>query len=103
MANDYLRKEGVAVVPDILASTGGIVVSFLEWKKNLSHMTLGRIERGYNREMKLNLADLIGVKKEHQKNIEGPNEKKIVYSTLEEVMSSAANSYSFIPLKMIFI
>ena len=34
-ADAILQKKGVAVVPDILANAGGVVVSYFEWVQNL--------------------------------------------------------------------
>jgi glutamate dehydrogenase len=34
-ANNYLYKRGIAVLPDIIANAGGVVVSYLEWRQNL--------------------------------------------------------------------
>lgn len=34
-ADDILFKNGVTVVPDILANSGGVTVSYLEWVQNL--------------------------------------------------------------------
>lgn len=34
-ADDLLKGRGVTVIPDILASAGGVVVSYLEWVQNL--------------------------------------------------------------------
>ena len=34
-ADDFLFKKGIAVVPDILANAGGVVVSTYEWEQNL--------------------------------------------------------------------
>lgn len=36
-ADDILFKKGVAVVPDILANAGGVVVSTYEWEQNLKN------------------------------------------------------------------
>ena len=35
-ADKILNQKGVLVVPDILANSGGVIVSFLEWQQNLS-------------------------------------------------------------------
>lgn len=35
-ADDVLFKDGVRVIPDILANAGGVVVSYLEWIQNLT-------------------------------------------------------------------
>jgi len=34
-ADDILFKKGIAVIPDILANSGGVVVSTYEWEQNL--------------------------------------------------------------------
>lgn len=34
VAYEYLSKQGVLVVPDIIANAGGVVVSYLEWCQN---------------------------------------------------------------------
>jgi glutamate dehydrogenase/leucine dehydrogenase len=33
-AYDYLTKQGVLVIPDVLANAGGVIVSYLEWLQN---------------------------------------------------------------------
>lgn len=36
-ADDYFEKHGIVVLPDILANSGGVVVSYFEWVQNLSN------------------------------------------------------------------
>lgn len=36
-ADDILFNRGIAVIPDILANAGGVVVSYFEWSQNLSN------------------------------------------------------------------
>ncbi|MHB8585723.1 MAG: Glu/Leu/Phe/Val family dehydrogenase [Thermoplasmatota archaeon] len=36
-ADETLRKNGVFVVPDIVANSGGVVVSYFEWVQNMNH------------------------------------------------------------------
>lgn len=38
-ADDILEENGIAVVPDILANSGGVVVSHMEWVQNKSGMS----------------------------------------------------------------
>lgn len=33
-AYDYLTKQGILVIPDVLANAGGVIVSYLEWLQN---------------------------------------------------------------------
>ncbi|MCS7213054.1 MAG: glutamate dehydrogenase [Candidatus Calescibacterium sp.] len=34
-ADQYLEKNGVIVVPDIIANSGGVIVSYFEWTQNI--------------------------------------------------------------------
>lgn len=34
-AHDYLSRQGVIIVPDVLANSGGVTVSYLEWYQNM--------------------------------------------------------------------
>jgi len=36
-ANEILDKKGIAVIPDILANAGGVVVSYFEWYQNIQN------------------------------------------------------------------
>ena len=36
-ADDALTARGVTVIPDIIGSAGGVVVSYLEWAQNMQH------------------------------------------------------------------
>lgn len=44
-AHQYLIEHGKVILPDIFLNAGGVVVSYFEWIKNLSHIRLGRMER----------------------------------------------------------
>jgi len=37
-ADEYLAKKGITIVPDILANSGGVIVSYFEWVQNMQFM-----------------------------------------------------------------
>ena len=44
-AECILAEKGVKILPDIYINAGGVVVSYFEWTRNLSHMRYGRMQR----------------------------------------------------------
>jgi glutamate dehydrogenase/leucine dehydrogenase len=43
-ADEILEKNGVTVIPDILANSGGVAVSFFEWYQNMNNEKWGKEE-----------------------------------------------------------
>jgi glutamate dehydrogenase (NAD(P)+) len=38
VANDVLCERGIKIIPDILANSGGVIVSYFEWVQNIQHV-----------------------------------------------------------------
>ena len=47
-ADKILRNRNIAILPDTYVNAGGVIVSYFEWIRNLSHVRLGRIERRFD-------------------------------------------------------
>ncbi len=43
--NQILIERGITVLPDVFMNAGGVIVSYFEWVRNLSHMRFGRMEK----------------------------------------------------------
>jgi len=46
-ADEELNKRNIVVVPDLLCGAGSAITSYLEWIKNLEHIRLGRLLKGW--------------------------------------------------------
>ena len=46
-AENILRERGIICIPDVYLNAGGVIVSYFEWIKNLSHIRFGRMQRRY--------------------------------------------------------
>jgi len=93
-----MTKKGILFLPDILLNAGGVTVSYFEWLKNLDHMRPGRLTRKWEEKSKIKLLSVISnitglklnqLEDEHLELLRGATDKDIVYSGLEEVMSTA--------------
>ncbi len=96
-AEAILREKGVASIPDVYLNAGGVIVSYFEWIKNLSHIRFGRIQRRYEESKNLLLLKAIEgsghtVPPALAKEIcQGSEEIDLVRSGLDDTMRKAWN------------
>jgi glutamate dehydrogenase (NAD(P)+) len=95
-ADKILRDRGITVIPDLFANAGGVVVSYFEWVKNLTHIPFGLMERRRtelgNHRLARTLELMTGnsFPEEHESTfLRAGAEIDLVRSGLEEMMRSA--------------
>jgi glutamate dehydrogenase (NAD(P)+) len=89
-AQEYFDSKNIPVVPDFVLNAGGVTVSYFEWLKDLEHSQLGRLNKGWERKANEVVMKVLGIELPAESSLkEGPSEKQIVYSALQEAMSSA--------------
>ncbi len=95
-ADQILQESGKTIIPDIYLNAGGVVVSYFEWIKNITHMRFGRLDRRIDEargEAVLDtLQQMLGraVPDSLQQNIQrGPDEIDLVRSGLDDTMRQA--------------
>lgn len=99
VAEDILNKKGIVVMPDMFVNAGGVVVSYFEWLKNISHVRFGRMdkrfEEGSNTRLVNALENLTGKSltlSERNLIARGADEEDLVNSGLEDTMISSYHS-----------
>lgn len=89
-----LREAGIVVLPDIYANAGGVVVSYFEWIKNLSHVSFERMTRRYQQIANNRIVDVITrltgktlPPEDAALLLQAPNEIDFVRTALENTMT----------------
>ena len=93
-ADAILRDAGVVVLPDIYANAGGVVVSYFEWIKNLSHVSFERMTRRYQQIANNRILSVISrltgktlPPEDAALLLQAPNEIDFVHTALENTMA----------------
>lgn len=85
---EILLKRGIVVCPDLLLNGGGVTVSYFEWLKNLDHVSPGKLSKKFDERSQKKLLEMMGFKG-NDSSVKGADEIDLVYSGLEEIMTSA--------------
>jgi len=81
-ADQKLFEKGVMIIPDIYVNAGGVVVSYFEWVKDISHIRFGRVEKRFQEQKILDIIDLIDKKTNTKTDFD--TIKRIVHGADEE-------------------
>ncbi|WP_244563921.1 Glu/Leu/Phe/Val family dehydrogenase [Ensifer aridi] len=95
-AEQVLRDKGITILPDLFVNAGGVIVSYFEWVKNLTHIPFGLMERRRRERRNLQITHALETmtgkdfpKEMRDEFLEGGSEIDLVRSGLDDVMRSA--------------
>jgi len=95
-ADHYLTEKGIVIVPDVYLNAGGVVVSYFEWLKNLSHVRFGRLTRRFDERRGQAIVRALETiqgspvpAREAYDIVHGATEEDFAYSGLEDTMIQA--------------
>ena len=95
-ADTVLRERKIPVLPDMFVNSGGVIVSYFEWVKNLTHIPFGLMERRRGERNRGAIASAMErmTGKEFPRDIRdeflaGGSELDLVRSGLDDMMRSA--------------
>jgi len=95
-ADRILKERGITVLPDLYVNAGGVIVSYFEWVKNLTHIPFGLMERRHHetghRILAQSLETMTGTRfptDAAREFLEGANEIDLVRSGLDDMMRQA--------------
>ncbi|MBL7997089.1 MAG: Glu/Leu/Phe/Val dehydrogenase [Candidatus Kapabacteria bacterium] len=92
-AEEILIKRGILAIPDMYINAGGVVVSYFEWLKNLSHVRFGRMDKRFEENTNTSLIAAVEritghalTPSERELIGRGADEEDLVNSGLEDTM-----------------
>ena len=102
-ANHILNSREIAVLPDLFVNAGGVVVSYFEWVKNLTHISFGLMDRRRRERSRLTIASCLERMTQQpipadlrDDLLDGGSEIDLVRSGLDDVMRGAYDRISTI-------
>lgn len=100
-AERILEARGITILPDLFVNAGGVVVSYFEWVKNLTHIPFGLMERRRSERKNTKVASAMEAltgrsfpADVHSDFVNGGTEIDLVRSGLEDMMRNAFDRIS---------
>lgn len=94
--NDILLERGVHILPDLYLNAGGVIASYFEWVKNLTHLRFGRMEKRFQEQSARRILSAVQEatgtaipERLVKRAVQGADEEDLVNSGLEETMVAA--------------
>lgn len=86
-----VKEKGIPVLPDLLSYSGGFIISYLEWLKNLEHRNLTLLFKRFESNSIASLKKMLthsdfGTKSDEYK---GPEENDLVLTSIEEIIDNS--------------
>ena len=95
-ADQILVSRNIAILPDLFVNSGGVIVSYFEWVKNLTHIPFGLMDRRSREQGRATIASCLErmtgndlPEDLRQELLQGGHEIDLVRSGLDDVMRSA--------------
>lgn len=95
-AEKILLERGLVVLPDLFVNAGGVIVSYFEWVKNLTHIPFGLMERRRRERRNLQITHALEAMTGNnfpetlrEEFLEGGGEIDLVRSGLDDIMRGA--------------
>lgn len=100
-SDKIIQDRNIPIMPDLFVNSGGVIVSYFEWVKNLTHIPFGLMDRRSgerNRRVMVDAMESMTERKfpaqERDGFLSGGSELDLVRSGLEDVMISAYDRIS---------
>jgi len=96
-----MKSKGIVFLPDILINSGGVIASYFEWIKNLSHTQHGLLTKRWEEKSKVLLLNVINnimdrnvsdLTEEQLSQLKGADERKFLISGLQYIMNNSLKS-----------
>jgi glutamate dehydrogenase (NAD(P)+) len=90
-AINIVREKGIILLPDLISYSGGFIVSYLEWLKNLEHRNLTLLFKRFESNSITSLKKMLSTSDFGTQTTEykGPDENDLILTSIEEITDTS--------------